>query len=160
MQLLRAWPHLLQQIGDHEAEAATWDSIGYAHHQAGHHAQAAECYQRALAIYRDLDSRYEQAAILTHLGESYRSAGRPTAANTAWQQALKILADLDHPDANTIRAKLHDLDHLPIYHDQPSRTVRDIARMQLDRVSADRRRLVQAAAIVRRDFPARSLRLR
>ena len=32
-------------------------------------------------------------------------------ARTAWQQALTILDDLDHPDADTVRTKLHHLEH-------------------------------------------------
>jgi hypothetical protein len=37
----------------------------------------------------------------------------PQATRDAWQQALTILDDLDHPDADTVRAKLHQLDQTP-----------------------------------------------
>jgi DNA-binding SARP family transcriptional activator len=42
---------------------------------------------------------------------THHAAGYPDAARTTWQQALTILDQLDHPDADTIRAKLEDLDH-------------------------------------------------
>jgi tetratricopeptide (TPR) repeat protein len=102
---------LLQELGDRIGEAGTWDSLGYAHHHLGHHTQAADCYQHAVRLFRDLGDRYWQATILNHLGDTHHAAGNHDAARTAWTQALDILTDLDHPDANTVRAKLHDLDH-------------------------------------------------
>jgi hypothetical protein len=61
---------------------------------------------------RTLGDRYHEAAALTHLGDTRDAASQPDAAHTAWQQALDILTDLDHPDADRVRAKLHDL-HQP-----------------------------------------------
>src|SRR5262249_33428136 len=90
-------------------QAATWDSLGYAHHHLGHHTQALTCYQHALTLYRDLGDRYEEATTLTNLGDTHHAAGNPNAARTAWQQALTILDDLDHSNADTVRAKLHGL---------------------------------------------------
>jgi len=101
---------VLQDLGDPDGEAATWDSLGYAHHHLGHHRQATDCYQHALDLFRDLGDRYEEAGTLTNLGDTHQAAGSPDAARAAWQHALEILTDLDHPDTDGVRAKLHDLD--------------------------------------------------
>jgi hypothetical protein len=76
---------LLQELGDRIGEAGTWDSIAYAHHHLGHHAQAVACYQNTL----------------THLGDTHHAAGQSDAARTAWQHALSILDDLHHPTPTT-----------------------------------------------------------
>jgi tetratricopeptide (TPR) repeat protein len=101
---------LHQELGHRDGQAETWDSLGYAHHHLGHHTQAITCYQNALTLYQDLGDRYYEAATLTHLGDTHHTAGNSEAARDAWQQALAILDDLDHPDADTIRTKLQDLD--------------------------------------------------
>jgi tetratricopeptide (TPR) repeat protein len=101
---------LHQELDDRYGQAHTWDSLGYAHHHLAHHTQAADCYQHALHLYRDLGAHYYEADTLTHLGDTHHAAGDPTAARTAWQHALDILTDLDHPDTDTVRGKLHDLD--------------------------------------------------
>jgi len=102
---------LLQQwIGDRASQAETQDSMGYAHHHLRHYAQAISCYQRALSLFREFGDRYLEAGTLTRLGDTQRAAGEPAAARDAWQRALAILTELDHPDADQVRAKLHDLD--------------------------------------------------
>ncbi|WP_406079226.1 tetratricopeptide repeat protein [Micromonospora sp. NBC_00858] len=40
---------LLQQLGDRAGEAATWDSLGFAHHHLGQYGEAVECYERTLS---------------------------------------------------------------------------------------------------------------
>jgi hypothetical protein len=41
-----------------EGQAAAWDSLGYAHHHLGRHAQAVTCYLHALDLVRDLGNSY------------------------------------------------------------------------------------------------------
>jgi len=101
---------LQQQDDDREGQAATWDSLGYAHHHLDHHAQAVDCYRNALDVIRDLGDRYQEAITLTKLGDTHHAAGNPDVARATWQGALAILTDLDHPDAETVRGKLHTLD--------------------------------------------------
>jgi tetratricopeptide (TPR) repeat protein len=101
---------LLQELGDRHGQAGTWDSLGYAHHHLDHHTQAITCYQQALALFRDFGDRYEEATTLTNLGDTHHDAGNADAARDTWQQALTILTDLQHPDADAVRARLHDLD--------------------------------------------------
>ena len=98
---------LSQELGDCYGEAATWDSLGYAHH-LGHHTQAITCYEHALDLLRDLGDRYHEAVVFTGLGDTHRAAGDPDAARTAWQHAVDILDELDHPDADAVRTKLKD----------------------------------------------------
>jgi tetratricopeptide (TPR) repeat protein len=101
---------LLQELNDRDGQAATWDSLGYAHHHLGHHTQAITCYQHALDLYGNLGDRYNEAVTVTHLGDTHHTAGDIEAARDAWRRAMAILDQLDHPDAETVRAKLHDLD--------------------------------------------------
>jgi tetratricopeptide (TPR) repeat protein len=118
-------------------EASTWDSVGYAHHQAGNYTRAADCYQQALALFRELADRYAEADVLANLGDTHHAAGNQPAARTAWRHALDILNDLDHSDGDvdTIHAKLHALTpgcHAEGLPDQPSvpgqSTCKDIDR--------------------------------
>jgi hypothetical protein len=46
---------------------------------------------------------------LNHLGDTHHTADDSDAAREAWQRALTILDRLDHPDAHTVRTKLHHL---------------------------------------------------
>ncbi|GAA0910013.1 AfsR/SARP family transcriptional regulator [Virgisporangium aurantiacum] len=101
---------LFQELGDRSMQAAAWDSLGYAHHHLGQHTEAITCYQHTIELYRSLGDRYEEATTLTNLGETHHITSNTEAARTAWQQALTILDQLDHPDADTVRAKLHHLD--------------------------------------------------
>src|SRR5262249_18869980 len=91
-------------------EADTWNSLGYAHHHLAHHAQAADSYQHALHLCRDLGDRYKEADTLTHLGATHHAAGDSTASRPAWTLAPAIPTELDHPDTHTVRAKLQALD--------------------------------------------------
>jgi tetratricopeptide (TPR) repeat protein/DNA-binding SARP family transcriptional activator len=100
---------LFEQLGDRDGQATTWDSLGHAHHHLGHHTEAINCYRHTLALYRDLGDRYGEADTLTHLGDTHHTANNSDAARDTWQQALTILDRLDHPDAHTVRTKLHHL---------------------------------------------------
>ena len=94
--------------GNRLGEAATLDSLGYCHHQAGRHRQAVTVYQQALSAYADAGDRYFRAHTLIRLGETHQASGNPQATREAWRQALAILDDLHHDDAAPIRAKLRD----------------------------------------------------
>lgn len=101
---------LQQQLSHRFGQAAAWDSLGYAHRHLGQHAQAIGCYQHAHILFQDLGDRYEEAVTLTYLGETQHAAGDPRAARAAWRLALTIFDELDHPDAEQVRAKLHDIE--------------------------------------------------
>jgi tetratricopeptide (TPR) repeat protein len=96
----------LRELGDRQGQAATWDSLGYAHHHLGHHEQAISCHQHALGLFRDLGDRYKEAEILTHLGDTFQAAGSTENARTVWRGALEILSDFGHRDAVQVRARL------------------------------------------------------
>jgi tetratricopeptide (TPR) repeat protein len=100
---------LEEELGDPYGQAATWDSLGYAHHHLGNHGRAADCYERSLALQGGLVDRHRMADTLTRLGDTRHAGGDVEAARDAWQRALDILTDLEHLDAETVRAKLHRL---------------------------------------------------
>ncbi len=103
---------MLQEIGDPQSEADTWDSIGYAYHHLGDHGHAIASYQHSIELWRQVGHRYGEADTLSHLAESHLAGSDPQAARAAWQQALEILTDLGHPDADSVRARLRDLEPL------------------------------------------------
>ena len=101
---------LAQEVGYRQGEADTWDSLGFAYHHLGRHTDAVAAYQQALALFRDLGNRYYEAETLVHLGDTYDASGDAEAARDRWRAALAILTDLDHPDADQVRARLHNGD--------------------------------------------------
>jgi DNA-binding SARP family transcriptional activator/tetratricopeptide (TPR) repeat protein len=104
----RAALPLAQEAGDRREEAAIWDSLGYIHHHLGDHDEAVASYRNALDVYRDAAERFGEADTLRRLGDAYQSVGELDAADRTWREALRILDDLAHPDADEVRARLHD----------------------------------------------------
>jgi tetratricopeptide (TPR) repeat protein len=100
---------LQEEMGDRDGAADTWDSLGYAHHHLGEYQRAVECYQRAVELWRETGARHGQADTLVNLGHTLAALDRPDSAREAWRQALVILDDLGHPDAERVRASLHQL---------------------------------------------------
>jgi tetratricopeptide (TPR) repeat protein len=80
--------------------------LGYAHHQRGDYFEAIACYERAIALSRDLADRFNEADTLSSLGDVHHSAGDMGAARRAWGDALCIFDEIEHPDRETVRAKL------------------------------------------------------
>lgn len=97
---------MLQQLGDRYGQAATWDSIAYAHHHLGRHPHALLGYRNALALLRDLGVPYVEADILVRVGDTHLATGDHEGARTAWEQALVLLRALNHPDAERVEARL------------------------------------------------------
>jgi len=97
---------LHQEVGDRYGEAASWDSLGYAHHCLGRSDEALDCYRQALKLHRTVGHRYDEAYVLVHIGETHAATGADHLATEAWESALTILGELDHPDADALRARL------------------------------------------------------
>jgi len=100
---------MLAGLGWPQLEAATWDSLGYAHHHLGGHGESAACYRRALDLVREVGDRFGQAGTLGNIGDAQYAAGHLHEARVAWEEALAILEDLLHPGASQVRAKLAEL---------------------------------------------------
>ena len=88
------------------AHACLWDSMGYVYHQLGNHAQAADCYLKAVDVYHRQGEQTDRAKSLSRLGDTHLAAGKPDAATDAWRQAMDIFVRLGSPDAETLRLKL------------------------------------------------------
>jgi tetratricopeptide (TPR) repeat protein len=96
-----------QKAGNEHQQPAAFDSLAYVHRHLGHHAEAADCYSRAIDLFDQLGHRHQKAETLVYLGEAYHANRNLVAARQAWIQALAILDDLHHPDAEPLRAKLY-----------------------------------------------------
>ena len=97
-----------QDVGSPDS-GTTLDSLGIAYHKLGDHERAMECYRRALAHYRAVGDRFEEAATLANLGDAQLAAGQQGEARASWQRALGIFTDLDHPVAAGVQARLAQL---------------------------------------------------
>jgi len=99
-----------EALTDRRGRAPIWDSLGYAHHKLGHHAEAVACFRRALDLYRELGDRHVEGLVLMHLAEAQQAGGNTRRARVTWRRALAILTELDPPAADQIRVALAEID--------------------------------------------------
>lgn len=95
-----------RRLGDTHGEPPALDSMAFAYRGLGRHAEAADCYRRAVQLHGELGSEYLMATTLVHAGDAYHDEGDIPAARDAWHQALHILEKLQHRDASEIKARL------------------------------------------------------
>ncbi|MFE4694963.1 BTAD domain-containing putative transcriptional regulator [Streptomyces sp. NPDC056749] len=102
---------LHQELGEDTNTAHSWDSIGHAHHQLGHYEQAVTAFHNALDLYRQYGHLpWFAAGTLSRLGDTHLSAGCPDEARAMWVEALEIAERIDHPDSESFRSRLRQLD--------------------------------------------------
>ncbi|HEV2252153.1 MAG TPA: tetratricopeptide repeat protein [Streptosporangiaceae bacterium] len=94
------------EYGNYQGAADTWDSLGYAYHHLGRHAEAIDCYEHALDTYRRADDLLSETTALDHLGDTRHALGNLREAREAWERAVSVLDDLRHPKADELRNKL------------------------------------------------------
>jgi DNA-binding SARP family transcriptional activator len=99
---------LYGELGDNGGLADAWHSLGTVHQRLGEYVEAIACFQQALMLSAELGDLWGQAYCLINVGDTHDEAGDVVAARETWQQALEMLGDLQHPDADRIRARLHD----------------------------------------------------
>ncbi|MFD7815443.1 BTAD domain-containing putative transcriptional regulator [Streptomyces sp. NPDC059785] len=103
---------IAHRIGNLNVEAASWDSLGVAHHRLGREPEALRALHRALGHYRSLNDAYLIADTLVHIGNVHSPAS-PDKARQSWTEALAILDSLGHPEGDLIRERLKDVDGGP-----------------------------------------------
>jgi tetratricopeptide (TPR) repeat protein len=103
---------LNRRLGNKHQQPAALDSLAYVHWHLGHKAEAADCYRRAVELFDEMGHRYQMSETLVFAGDAHRADGNLAAAHQAWTQALAILDDMHHPDAERLRARLHQTDVL------------------------------------------------
>jgi len=104
---------LYGDLGDMGGMADAWHSLGTVHQQLGEHVDAIASFQQSLMLSAELGDLWGQAYCLIAVGDTHDSAGDLAGARETWQQALEMLGDLQHPDADRIRARLHETADLP-----------------------------------------------
>jgi DNA-binding SARP family transcriptional activator/DNA-binding XRE family transcriptional regulator len=98
---------LNRQLGNNHQQPAALDSLAYVHRHLGHHAEAADYYRRAVELFDEMGHRYQKAETLIYVGDAHHADGNLAAARRAWIEALAILEEMHHPDAERLRARLH-----------------------------------------------------
>ncbi|WP_079252446.1 BTAD domain-containing putative transcriptional regulator [Streptomyces sp. MP131-18] len=96
-------------LGNAGGESSTLDSLGLIHHRLGDHERAISYYERAL-VWRTDRERVSGAETLTRLAEAQADAGRPAEARRSLRRALDMLDEFAHPDAESVRTRLAELD--------------------------------------------------
>jgi DNA-binding SARP family transcriptional activator len=104
---------LYSDLGDMGGMADAWHSLGTVHQQLGEHVDAIASFQQSLMLSAELGDLWGQAYCLIAVGDTHDSEGDLAGARETWQQALEMLGDLQHPDADRIRARLHETADLP-----------------------------------------------
>jgi DNA-binding SARP family transcriptional activator len=110
---------LYGDLGDLGGMADAWHSLGTVHQQLGEHVDAIASFQQSLMLSAELGDLWGQAYCLIAVGDTHDNAGDLAGARETWQQALEMLGDLQHPDADRIRARLHETADLPDGPDLP-----------------------------------------
>ena len=104
---------LYGDLGDMGGMADAWHSLGTVHQQLGEHVEAIASFQQSLMLSAELGDLWGQAYCLIAVGDTHDRDGDVPGARETWQQALEMLGDLQHPDADRIRARLHETADLP-----------------------------------------------
>jgi DNA-binding SARP family transcriptional activator len=100
---------IYRELGDLNGESGCWVRLGEFHHLLGEHEQALSCHRRAVALWRGLGNRADEAVTLISLGDSALAAGKPAQAREAWESAVTILTELGLPAASSVCRKLASL---------------------------------------------------
>ena len=97
IELLTAAAARQMEAGMTRPAAMAWNNLGWAHMEAGRHAEAQALLERALAVHRRFDDHRTEALTLTDLGVARQVAGDLPAARDRLREALALLES--HPDA-------------------------------------------------------------
>jgi DNA-binding SARP family transcriptional activator len=100
---------IYRELGDLNGESDCWVRLGEFHHLLGEHEQALSCHRRAVALWRGLGNRADEAVTLASLGDGALAAGKPAQAREAWENAVAILTELGLPAASSVCRKLASL---------------------------------------------------
>lgn len=80
---------ILQGLDDQLAEAATWDTLGYAHHRLGAYEKAVDCFRHALDLLQEHGGLYYEIVTLRKLVESHEAAGNHEAGRQLSESELR-----------------------------------------------------------------------
>jgi tetratricopeptide (TPR) repeat protein len=96
-------------------QATALPDLGLIDWRQGRYQPAASQFLQALALFREIGDRADEAEILNGLGEIFLATGPGRACHAAgdtararryWQEALTLYASLSTPEADQIRAQL------------------------------------------------------
>jgi tetratricopeptide (TPR) repeat protein len=100
--------------GDRHDEGIVRSTLGDIYLDLGRHEEAAGQYRLALAALEETAPEHVDLADVLHgLGSALAGLGRPAEAREAWLAAIPILDRLGDPRADSLRARIADLDPGP-----------------------------------------------
>jgi len=103
--------HAARHTDEPTAEAGALLTLGIVDQRQGHYQRAANHYQQALNLAREIGDRYEQARAHTGLAHTHQATGDLNQARHHWHRALALYTDLRVPDPDDVHAHLTALDH-------------------------------------------------
>lgn len=105
---------LAEQQGDREGVGYALDNLAYIALQSRQYADAISFHKQALALWDELDHRYNQAGNLDGLAKAHIALNHRDEARRAWEQALDLYqAQQRSTDAARVRQQLDMLSGLP-----------------------------------------------
>ncbi|MFJ8751480.1 BTAD domain-containing putative transcriptional regulator [Streptomyces sp. NPDC102441] len=100
---------ILRAFGNRWVEGIVLDILGTVDHRLRRYDEAGEHYEQALEAHRDVANQWGEGHTLSNLGDIQLATGKPEEARISWHRALAIWSDFDHPDAESMRDRLHRL---------------------------------------------------
>jgi tetratricopeptide (TPR) repeat protein len=100
---------LVRQVGNRAGEAATLNNIGLVYSALGDKPQALAYYEQALPLRRQVGDRWGESVTRFNLAMVYRDLGRLAEAEAQLQQVVAIDEAVGHPDLESDRAMLRQV---------------------------------------------------
>ena len=98
---------LAGQVGYRVLEGHAHTILAAAHHAQQHDDQAIQHAHHAMALHRASGHRLGHARTLVTLGRTLHRSSGADAATASWRQALALFTDIGTPEADDVRALLH-----------------------------------------------------
>jgi tetratricopeptide (TPR) repeat protein len=102
---------ITEEVGDRAGLAITLNNIGLAYHRLGDGQQALSYYQQARSIEEEVGDRAGESVTRYNLAMIYRSQGQFAEAVAALRQVVELDQQVQHPDLESDRAMLHQVEH-------------------------------------------------
>ena len=101
---------LYQEVGDRAGLATTLNNIGLVYRGLGDGQQALRYFQQALPLRQEVGDRVGERATRYNMAMIYRSQGQLAEAVAALHRVVELAQQVQHPDLESDRAMLHQVE--------------------------------------------------